>query len=98
MKEVIELVVSRGFTKEQIFNGLHLVLYPVEFVAEKLDELPSRPELQPIEAAMKEPNILQIVLYFLEEKFMFTGNGVFVRPLENEDSTWNKAEPKPVDE
>ncbi|KAI9552766.1 hypothetical protein GHT06_020646 [Daphnia sinensis] len=83
MKKVMELVAARGFTKEQIFNGLHLVLYPVELVAKKLDELPSRPEMQPIETTIKEPTILQIVVYLLEEQFMFTGNGVFAKPPEN---------------
>lgn len=82
MKKVMELVAARGFTREQMFNGLHLVLYPVELVEKKLSELPSRPEMQPIETTMKEPHILQIVVYLLEEQFMFTGNGVFAKPPE----------------
>lgn len=83
MKKVIELVTLKGFTKEQIFNGLHLVLYPVDLVTNKLAELPSRPDMQPIEVTLKEPAILQIVLYLLEEQFLFTGNGVFAKPSDN---------------
>lgn len=92
MKKVMELVAARGFTKEQIFNGLHLVLYPVGLVAKKLDELPSRPEMQPIETTIKEPTILQIVVYLLEEQFMFTGNGVFAKPPENKTESVARGE------
>ena len=77
MKRVVELIISEGFSKEQLLNGIHLVLYPAELVAQKLAELSKRPDMQPIEVSLKEPNILQIVLYLLEENFMFTGNGVF---------------------
>ena len=82
MKQVIELLELQGFTSEQIYNGMHLVLYPLTLVADKLKELPNRPDMQPIEETMMESNILQIVLYLLEEQFMFTGNGVFAKPTE----------------
>lgn len=96
MKKVVELITSKGFTKEQVFNGLHLVLYPVDLVAKKLAELPSRPDMQPIEVTLKEPAILQIVLYLLEEQFLFTGNGVFAKPPDkpNQDFVWESEKSK----
>jgi hypothetical protein len=90
MKRVIELLDSRCFTKLQIFNGLQLILYPVEVVIDKLNELPYRPDLQPIENALKEPTILQIVLYLLEQEFMFTGDGVFAKQTEKSKSEFEK--------
>lgn len=94
MKQVIELLTSKGFTKEQIYNGIHLVLYPVALVAEKLKELHTRPDMQPIKESMKELNILQMVLYMLEEQFMFTGNGVFAKPPEKSSQNSIEFPPK----
>jgi hypothetical protein len=87
MKKVMELLVTRGFTKLQIFNGLQLILYPVEIVIDKLNELPSRLDMKPIETTLKEPSILQVVLYLLEQQFMFTGNGVFAKSAEKSENT-----------
>ena len=86
MKKVIELLNSRCFTKLQIFNGLQLTLYPVEIVEDKLNELPHRPDMQPIETTLKEPGILEIVLYLLEQQFMFTGNGVFAKSAQKSEN------------
>lgn len=83
----MELLVTRGFTKLQIFNGLQLILYPVEIVIDKLNELPSRLDMKPIETTLKEPSILQVVLYLLEQQFMFTGNGVFAKSAEKSEKT-----------
>lgn len=97
MKQVVELITSKGFTREQLCNGLHLVLYPVDMVAQKLAELSSRPDMQPIQKTLREPNVLQIVLYLLEEQFMFTGNGVFAKSPNNPDHQSTSGKDKPKD-
>ena len=77
VKLVMDLVTNGKYSKKQIFNGLHLFLYPAQVVGQVLQELPGRPELQPFSKFRKSDNALQIVLYYVEKKYHFNGTGVF---------------------
>lgn len=77
LKKVIDLLVKWNFSKLQIFNGVALVLYPPGRIAREIETLASRPEMQPFTAFRNNPQILQVILYYIEKKYHFTGRGVF---------------------
>jgi hypothetical protein len=76
-KMVISFLSKQKFTNEQIFHGIHLVLYPVERVATKLNEVSHRIDMQPFQDKRKDPRFLHTLLYYLEEQYGFSGSGVF---------------------
>lgn len=77
VKKVTELLESEGFTPEQIFDGLILVLYPVDIVAQKLKDLERHEAVQPYDEKKKSKTILRYVLYMIESDYDFKGTGVF---------------------
>lgn len=77
VKEVVGYLESHRFTKEQLFNGIQLVLYPLWLIEKKLGEMANRTEMQSWEERRKEPYILAHLHYIVEEQYNFTGNGVF---------------------
>ena len=79
MRDVVDLLVHEQFTPEQIYEGLHLILYPAELVKKKFIELSKRPEMQPFEIRRTEKRILHFLIYFIESGYDFTGSGVFAK-------------------
>lgn len=77
VKEVIDFLDKQQFTREQLFNGVQLVLYPIRLIEKKLEEMSTRPDMQPWAEVRKEPYILAHLHYLVEEQYNFTGNGVF---------------------
>lgn len=77
VKEVIDFLKFQEFKDEQLFPGVQLVLYPLKLIEKSLDQMASRPDMQPWQEMRKEPHILAYLLYIVEEQYNFTGNGVF---------------------
>ena len=76
----ITLNLLKNFSKLQIFNGIHLVLYPPDLVATELKKLPDQVDLQPFGAFQHSPFLLSLLLYYIEKQYNFTGCGVFDCP------------------
>lgn len=81
MKNVIELLASWNFTEEQIYNGVHLILYPVSVVAMRLDArfTASNKTPESYVAEKEDPFVLQIIVYDMEKQYNFSGSGVFAK-------------------
>jgi len=77
LKKVMDLLLKWNFSKLQIFNGLALILYPPGRIAHEIETLASRPEMQPFTTFRNNPQILQVILYYIEKKYHFTGRGIF---------------------
>ena len=77
VKEVEDFLQKENFTAQQIFEGIHLILYPATLVDKKLAELALRPEVAPFSSRRKELHFLSNLLYFIEIDFEFTGTGIF---------------------
>jgi len=55
------------------------VLYDYEFVKMKYKEMCWLSELQPFETDWQtHPCLLQLLVYYIEKDYSFTGNGVFI--------------------
>ena len=77
VKVVVKFLQQQNFTREQIFEAVHLVLYPIERIASKLSQLSHRDDMQPFSEKRQHPSFLQTLLYFIEEEHNFSGSGVF---------------------
>ncbi|XP_064456471.1 transcription termination factor 5, mitochondrial-like isoform X2 [Ornithodoros turicata] len=73
VRKAVDLLEANGFTREQIWEGLQVVLYDVEHLAHQLQLLPTREELQPFEMWRSEPCLAEVLLYFIERDTHFTG-------------------------
>lgn len=77
--KIAEYFISQNISKQQLINGIYVVLYDYELVKQQYQEMMMMDELQPFETEWKQnPYILQLLLYYIEKKYSFTGNGVFI--------------------
>lgn len=65
-KNLISLT-KESFSKEQIMAALDVVLYPPDLLLDQLAQLPHRPQVQPFSKLKSDPNVLQLLLYFMEK-------------------------------
>ncbi|XP_069687650.1 transcription termination factor 5, mitochondrial isoform X2 [Periplaneta americana] len=88
VRETLDFLFQKGFTKQQILLNVHILLYSRTQVEKELNELPTRPELD-VESCQfgTEPHgkrsyiapeqKLALCLYFIERDFHFTGHGIW---------------------
>ncbi|XP_014088717.2 transcription termination factor 5, mitochondrial [Bactrocera oleae] len=93
VKQCYDFLRSKKFPISAICNNIHLLLYPIERIEEKLNELhkpESLEELQlPVDNIYDLDNneMLTLILYLIECEFHFTGDGIWTeqqtQPVEN---------------
>ncbi|XP_017870604.1 PREDICTED: uncharacterized protein LOC108618875 [Drosophila arizonae] len=83
IKQCLEYLLSKKFKLEDIFQNIHLLLYPIKRIEEKLLLLQTpeiMEELQlpvPNVHALENNEILTLILYLIESEFHFTGDGIW---------------------
>lgn len=82
LKAVVDYLSQKGFTSKDLANNIHLLLYPLNRVDQKLtalinwrSEQASRPNN--IFSKASNSQLLSLCLYFIESEFHFSGNGVW---------------------
>ncbi|KAL1480021.1 hypothetical protein MTO96_051382 [Rhipicephalus appendiculatus] len=73
-RRVVDWLLPRGITHEQLWYGLQVVLYDSELVASHFLRLPEREELQPYSEWRDCPQLLEVLLYYIEREAHFTGH------------------------
>lgn len=73
VRRVVELLEDNGIARDQLWEGLQVVLYDVELVAQHLSLLPTREELQPFDAWRSSRCLAELLLYYMERDTHFTG-------------------------
>ncbi|XP_013772358.1 transcription termination factor 5, mitochondrial-like [Limulus polyphemus] len=76
-KKVVQFLLGQGFTREQVWKGIPIVLYNVSVVEKHLKNLPDQEEMQPFIGWKTNPNVIQLLLYYIERNTRFTGEGVY---------------------
>lgn len=72
-RRVVEWLLPRGITHDQLWYGLQVVLYDSELVASHFLRLPERDELQPYSEWRDCRELLEVLLYYMEREAHFTG-------------------------
>jgi hypothetical protein len=79
--KIVEFFIGLGLSKEQIINGIYIALYEYELVKHQYRLMSNLTELQPFDFEWKKhPFLLQLLIYYIEKNYSFTGNGVYVMP------------------
>ncbi|KAH8419006.1 hypothetical protein KR222_000485 [Zaprionus bogoriensis] len=83
VKQCLEYLLSKKFKQDEILRNIHLLLYPIKRIEEKLLLLQvaeTMEELQlpvPDMHALSNNEILTLILYLIESEFHFTGDGIW---------------------
>ncbi|KAH8288557.1 hypothetical protein KR054_005432 [Drosophila jambulina] len=83
VKQCLEFLRSKKFKLQEIFANIHLLLYPIKRIEEKMHLLQApdaQEELQlPVSGFYELSNneILTLILYLIESEFHFTGDGIW---------------------
>ncbi|XP_076338971.1 mitochondrial transcription termination factor 5 [Tachypleus tridentatus] len=86
-KKVVQFLLNQGFTREQIWKGIPIVLYNISVVEEHLKNLPDQEEVQPFIGWKTNPNVIHLLLYYIERNTRFTGEGVYQGTMEPRHGT-----------
>ncbi|XP_013110499.2 transcription termination factor 5, mitochondrial [Stomoxys calcitrans] len=82
VKNCYEYLLGKTFTTEDIYNNIHLLLYPIKRIQEKLKQLSDPDFLQVLKFDRSNKKLtknesLTLVLYLIESEFHFTGDGLW---------------------
>ncbi|XP_034112334.1 transcription termination factor 5, mitochondrial [Drosophila albomicans] len=83
VKQCLEYLQSKKFGLDDIFQNIHLLLYPIKRIEEKLLLLQVKEALEELHLpivnmhAMNNNEILTLILYLIESEFHFTGDGIW---------------------
>lgn len=82
VKQCYDYLLSNGFTSQDVYENLYLLLYPIKRIEEKLTLLQGPTFLQDLKVEQKIEQISQskklaLVLYLIESEFHFTGDGIW---------------------
>ncbi|XP_017114021.1 transcription termination factor 5, mitochondrial [Drosophila elegans] len=83
VKQCLEYLLSKKFKLTEIFDNIHLLLYPIKRIEEKmlLLQLPDAQEELQLPVAdfhsLSNNEILTLILYLIESEFHFTGDGIW---------------------
>lgn len=84
-KQVLRYLTSKGVSDKQLRNGLDIVLYDADVVAEYFTDLPNREDIyKQFTEWVKHPNLIQLLIYVIEKDHSFTSNGVYASPIDSE--------------
>ncbi|XP_035898956.1 transcription termination factor 5, mitochondrial [Anopheles stephensi] len=92
MQETVDALLKKKFTLDDIFNNIHVLLYPLNRIEEKLTLLQNGdPKLQDelgVELyRANKTQLLALALYLVELDFHFTGDGVWPEQVQQSDSS-----------
>ncbi|XP_067145103.1 transcription termination factor 5, mitochondrial-like [Centruroides vittatus] len=76
VKKVTKYLMSNGITKEQIWNGIHIVFYSIDIIEKHFEKLPYYNELQPFSYWKSQNNLLHLLLYYIEKESGFTVDNI----------------------
>ncbi|KAL5273809.1 hypothetical protein ACFFRR_000517 [Megaselia abdita] len=91
-KQCYEYLISKKFKKIDIFHNMHVLLYPIARIDEKLKMLQNNDAYHDMNlnvnyTQVSNRQLLTLVLYIIESEYHFTGDGVWneshVQPMEN---------------
>ncbi|EDV92937.1 transcription termination factor 5, mitochondrial [Drosophila grimshawi] len=83
VKQCLEYLLSKRFKLEEIFNNIHLLLYPIKRIEEKLLLLQATEAMEELQLPVSDVHqlsnneILTLILYLIESEFHFTGDGIW---------------------
>ncbi|BFF89269.1 transcription termination factor 5 mitochondrial [Drosophila madeirensis] len=83
VKQCLEYLKSKKFSLSEIFDNIHLLLYPIKRIEEKLLLLQSSEIQEDLQLPVSDVNdlsnseILTLILYLIESEFHFTGDGIW---------------------
>ncbi|XP_016971178.2 transcription termination factor 5, mitochondrial isoform X1 [Drosophila rhopaloa] len=83
VKQCLEYLRAKKFKLSEIFANIHLLLYPIKRIEEKLHllQLPDAQEELQLPVAdfhsLSNNEILTLILYLIESEFHFTGDGIW---------------------
>ncbi|XP_034475458.1 transcription termination factor 5, mitochondrial [Drosophila innubila] len=83
VKQCLEFLQSKKFGPDDIFQNIHLLLYPIKRIEEKLLLLQVTEALEELQLpvadmhALSNNEILTLILYLIESEFHFTGDGIW---------------------
>ncbi|KAL7744316.1 hypothetical protein ACLKA6_001709 [Drosophila palustris] len=83
VKQCLEFLQSKKFGLDDILQNIHLLLYPIKRIEEKLLLLQLTEVLEELQLpvadmhALSNKEILTLILYLIESEFHFTGDGIW---------------------
>ncbi|XP_054745707.1 transcription termination factor 5, mitochondrial [Anastrepha obliqua] len=93
VKQCLDFLRSKKFKISAIYENVHLLLYPIQRIEEKLMQLQTPEFLEELQMPVKSilyldnNELLTLILYLIESEFHFTGDGIWTeqqtQPVEN---------------
>lgn len=83
VKQCLEYLLGKKFKLDEIFHNIHLLLYPIKRIEEKMFLLQHPDTMQELRLpvanvhALENNEILTLILYLIESEFHFTGDGIW---------------------
>ncbi|EDV48637.1 transcription termination factor 5, mitochondrial [Drosophila erecta] len=83
VKQCLEYLLSKKFKLDEIFLNIHLLLYPIKRIEEKMLLLQSPDAQEDLQLpvanfdSLSNNEILTLILYLIESEFHFTGDGIW---------------------
>lgn len=86
VKKSLDYLQSSGYKNKDILNNLHLILYPIARIEEKLvlikEERMNIENLSVDSSKLMPSELLGLCLYLIERDFHFTGDGIWSDPAQ----------------
>lgn len=85
VREAVEYLRRENYSSDDIYDNLHIILYPVSRIADKLKSLQDKTNKIIAEASKLEltnSQMLGLCLYAIELEFHFGGDGIWTDPPE----------------
>ncbi|XP_073825284.1 mitochondrial transcription termination factor 5 [Musca autumnalis] len=82
VKQCYEFLLEKQFSTEDIYNNIHIMLYPIKRIEEKLIHLKTSDFINELKSnenseELTTNEMLTLVLYLIESEFHFTGDGIW---------------------
>ncbi|XP_058974170.1 transcription termination factor 5, mitochondrial-like [Musca domestica] len=82
VKQCYEFLIENKFCTQDIYNNIHMLLYPIKRIEEKLKQLNTTDFIKEIKSIenceeLTQNEVLTLVLYLIESEFHFTGDGIW---------------------
>lgn len=72
-RRVVDYLLAKGVSKEQLWYGIQVILYDRELVSAHFASLPTQEDLQPFSEWRDSPELVELLVYFMEREARFTG-------------------------
>ncbi|XP_053679321.1 transcription termination factor 5, mitochondrial [Anopheles nili] len=92
MQDTVQALLNKKYSLEDILNNVHILLYPLNRIEEKLfaltnDDQKLQDELGVEFYRANKSQLLALALYLVELDFHFTGDGVWPEQMQQSDSS-----------